>query len=160
MAYDKVVDSSVLDAGLKAIADAIREKGGTSDAIAFSAMAEAIAAIEAGGGNIAYGTITPSSTGTAVTITHNLGAVPTTGIFIKMTNDAASNTTDMYGLFQSPDTGIGIYSYKSSISLRNVNCSLTQAIASTYNFNRADANTVKTPTVIIAGKSYFWVLMV
>lgn len=51
MAYDKVVDSSVLDAGLKAIADAIREKGGTSDNLAFpQAMAEAIAAIEAGGG--------------------------------------------------------------------------------------------------------------
>lgn len=51
MAYDKVVDSSVLDAGLKQIADAIREKGGTSDNLAFpQAMAEAIAAIEAGGG--------------------------------------------------------------------------------------------------------------
>lgn len=51
MAYDKVVDSSVLDAGLKQIADAIREKGGTSDNLAFPAgMAEAIAAIEAGGG--------------------------------------------------------------------------------------------------------------
>lgn len=53
MAYDKLVDSSVLDAGLKQIADAIREKGGTSDNLAFpQAMAEAIAAIEAGGGNI------------------------------------------------------------------------------------------------------------
>jgi hypothetical protein len=51
MAYDKVVDSTVLDAGLKQIADAIREKGGTSDNLAFpQAMADAIAAIEAGGG--------------------------------------------------------------------------------------------------------------
>lgn len=51
MAYDKLVDSSVLDAGLKSIADAIRVKGGTSDSLAFpTAMAEAIAAIEAGGG--------------------------------------------------------------------------------------------------------------
>lgn len=50
MAYDKVVDSSVLDAGLKQIADAIREKGGTSDNLAFpTAMAEAIAAIDVGG---------------------------------------------------------------------------------------------------------------
>lgn len=53
MAYDKVVDSSVLDAGLKQIADAIREKGGTSDSLAFpTAMAEAIAAIQAGGGDL------------------------------------------------------------------------------------------------------------
>ena len=49
MAFDKVVDSSVLDAGLKAIADAIREKGGTTGNLEFPAdMAEAIAAIEAG----------------------------------------------------------------------------------------------------------------
>ena len=48
MAYDKVVDSAVLDAGLKQIADAIREKGGTSGNLAFpAAMAEAIAAIAA-----------------------------------------------------------------------------------------------------------------
>ena len=51
MAYDKLVDSSFLDAGLKSIADAIRAKGGTSDSLAFpTAMAEAVAAIEAGGG--------------------------------------------------------------------------------------------------------------
>lgn len=55
MAYDKVIDSSVLDAGLKQIADAIREKGGTTDSLAFpQAMADAIAAIEAGG-NIDFG---------------------------------------------------------------------------------------------------------
>ena len=51
MAYDKVVDSAVLNAGLKQIADAIREKGGTSGNLAFpAAMAEAIAAISTGGG--------------------------------------------------------------------------------------------------------------
>ena len=50
MAYDKVVDSAVLDAGLKQIADAIREKAGTTDALAFpQAMADAIAAIQSGG---------------------------------------------------------------------------------------------------------------
>lgn len=67
MAYDKVVDSSVLDAGLKQIADAIREKGGTSDNLAFpQAMADAIAAIEAGGDlpngafYIGHGSFTPA----------------------------------------------------------------------------------------------------
>lgn len=61
MAFDKVVDSSVLDAGLKQIADAIRAKAGTSGNMAFpTAMAEAIAAIEAGGGSggMSSGTIT------------------------------------------------------------------------------------------------------
>ena len=51
MAYDKVVDSSVLDAGLKQVADAIREKGGTSDNLVFpTGMAAAVSAIQAGGG--------------------------------------------------------------------------------------------------------------
>lgn len=50
MAYDKAVDSVVLDSTLTAIANAIREKGGTTDPIAFNAMAAAVAAIEAGGG--------------------------------------------------------------------------------------------------------------
>ena len=84
MAYDKVVDSSVLDAGLKAIADAIREKGGTSDNLAFpTAMAEAIKAIEAGGGDIkvTMGTITPSSQVTSLTIEHGLGVVPNFFLF-------------------------------------------------------------------------------
>lgn len=66
MALDKIVDSSVLDAGLKTIADAIREKGGTSSALAFpDGMADAIAAIQAGGGGaevlghkVAYGSFT------------------------------------------------------------------------------------------------------
>ena len=66
MAYDKVVDSSVLDAGLKQIADAIREKGGTSDNLAFpQAMADAIAAIEAGGG-ISFGDFDEVTSGTFV----------------------------------------------------------------------------------------------
>ena len=53
MAYDKVVDSAQLNADLLTIANAIREKAGTSDALAFPAgFAEAIAAISAGGGDI------------------------------------------------------------------------------------------------------------
>lgn len=73
MAYDKVVDSGVLDAGLGQIADAIRAKGGTSAQLAFpAAMAAAIAAIEAGGGGgwtdnytvFATGTFTPTEDAT------------------------------------------------------------------------------------------------
>jgi hypothetical protein len=51
MAYDKVVDSAVLDANLTTVADAIRAKGGTTGALSFPAgFADAIAAIQAGGG--------------------------------------------------------------------------------------------------------------
>ena len=51
MAYDKVVDSAVLDAGLQSIADAIKAKGGTTDPLAFpDGMVAAVEAISAGDG--------------------------------------------------------------------------------------------------------------
>ena len=51
MAYDKVIDSATVEAGLTQIADAIREKSGTSGLLGFpTAMAAAIAAIQTGGG--------------------------------------------------------------------------------------------------------------
>lgn len=78
MAYDKVVDSAVLDAGLKQIADAIREKGGTSGNLAFpTAMADAIAAIQAGGGGggVGYHEIVTFANATKeYTIEHNLNS--------------------------------------------------------------------------------------
>lgn len=49
MAYDKVVDSAVLEAGLESIAGAIRNKGGTTGTLSFpDGMASAIAAISTG----------------------------------------------------------------------------------------------------------------
>lgn len=69
MAFDKVVDSTALEAGLTQIATAIREKGGTTDVLAFpDAMVAAITAIQAGGGSswtdnysvFATGTFTPT----------------------------------------------------------------------------------------------------
>lgn len=63
MAVDRSVDSSVLDAGLTSIANAIRTKGGTSDELTFpTEFVSAIAALPSGS-NIQTGTITPSTTG-------------------------------------------------------------------------------------------------
>ena len=51
MALDKAIDSAQLDANLTTIADAIRAKGGTSDALVFpSGFVSAVQAIQAGGG--------------------------------------------------------------------------------------------------------------
>ena len=64
MAYDKVIDSSKLDSDLTSVADAIRSKGGTSEALAFPAgFVSAIEAIEAGGGG-GGGDVTPPTTPT------------------------------------------------------------------------------------------------
>lgn len=61
MAYDKVVDSAQLDAGLSEIADAIRTKGGTSAPLAFPAgFAAAIEAIQGGGADL-FGVISIGS---------------------------------------------------------------------------------------------------
>ncbi len=49
MAYDKVVDSTQLDAGLKSIADAIRAKGKTSASLTFpDGFSSAVTAIKTG----------------------------------------------------------------------------------------------------------------
>lgn len=49
MAYDKAVDSAVLDAGLTSVADAIRQKGGTSASLSFpQGFVDAIGEISGG----------------------------------------------------------------------------------------------------------------
>ena len=49
MAYDKAVDSAVLDAGLTSVADAIRQKGGTSASLTFpQGFVDAIGEISGG----------------------------------------------------------------------------------------------------------------
>lgn len=62
MAYDKVVDSTVLDANLKSVADAIRTASGATGNLAFpTGFVNAISAIEAGGGNMEKHEITFAS---------------------------------------------------------------------------------------------------
>lgn len=90
MAFDKVIDSATLDADLTSVADAIRAKGGTSDALVFPAgFVSAVEAISAGGGlKFDMGSFTLSedvsanlftNPGNAVygaPIPHNLGEIP------------------------------------------------------------------------------------
>ena len=52
MAFDKVIDSAVLDANLTSVADAIRAKGGTSEPLSFpDGFVNAVEGIQAGGGS-------------------------------------------------------------------------------------------------------------
>ena len=58
MALDKVVDSAALDAGMTAVADAIRAKAGTTEPLAWpDGFATAISEIETGGGGASWVTI-------------------------------------------------------------------------------------------------------
>lgn len=66
---------------IKAIADAIRQKNGSTDTYKLAAMAAAITAIETGGGlpaGMATGTFqcTPSTMTKEVSIEHGLGVIP------------------------------------------------------------------------------------
>lgn len=65
MAYDKVIDSSVLDGNLTSIANAIREKAELTENFAFpQGFIDAISGISVGGaGNLVIGTITPTAEG-------------------------------------------------------------------------------------------------
>lgn len=78
MAYDKVIDSSALDANLASIAEAIRTNGGTTDQLVFPAgFISAIEAIEAGGGfEISTGIITPSEAVSSLSWEHGLSKAP------------------------------------------------------------------------------------
>lgn len=63
MALDKVIDSAALDAGMTAVADAIRAKAGTTEPLAWpDGFAAAISGIETGGGDSAAGVIDKSVT--------------------------------------------------------------------------------------------------
>lgn len=74
----------ITEATLTVIADAIREKAGTSAAMRPGEMATLIQSIS-GGAKVAWGSFMPRlSTTTSVDITHNLGVVPNLiAIFIK-----------------------------------------------------------------------------
>lgn len=93
-------------ADLKAVADAIREKGGTSDALTFpGGFADAIAAIQAGGGEVVSGLAydmgefafeTDINTNQFATtpIPHNLGEIP--DFILVWTDEYAGLTEALY----------------------------------------------------------------
>lgn len=108
MAFDKVVDSAELDAGMTLVADAIRSKGGTNAPILFpSGFAAAINALAIGGENhgiVARDIITATE---SMTIYEVLNAVE-----VKVTYE---NSLLMMGCYDdvTPDKGsytIGNYS--------------------------------------------------
>ena len=83
MAYDKVIDSSALEANLTSVANAIRSKGGTSEDLAFpSGFVSAIEAIAAGGSASDANIITFTST-LATTVTSGDATLVPANDFLK-----------------------------------------------------------------------------
>ncbi len=165
MAYDKVVDSSVLNAGLTNIANAIRAKGGTSGQFAFpDGFVSAVQAIEAGGGTgVVSGTITPAASDVQ-TITHGLGKQPT-GILIFQDNKSPSSKTEgVYAAFgdQNGQGGVAyivnelLGFFPTSISEFSANCFITDANAETFKVALFGSINTVVFTSLIAGIEYRW----
>lgn len=155
MAFDKVVDSAVLDAGLKQIADAIREKGGTSDSLAFpAAMAEAIAAIEAGGGGaeVSYGMMTPASNTTSLTWEHGLSKQPDfVMVWLPTGYSAGSYTNTLRAYYKQ-------YGYADSVNEKYEAYVTGSKSAYMYHESKLSGNDVTwaiTNTSVTAGECYF-----
>lgn len=128
----------IKDSTLTAIANAIREKTGTTGAMLPAEMAALIQGIT--GGKIAYGSLTlPEKTG-ALTITHDLGVTPDI-VYIAQTDDAtvSSNTQVVTtGVLWPDKTGeIALMTKSATHSL----ISYTQSNYSTY-FTTLDSETV------------------
>lgn len=89
MAFDKVIDSTALDAGMTATANAIREKTGGTGPIMWdvsNGFKNAVEAIQASGGGTPYatGSFTPAAFNNRPVITHNLNS---TKVFVVWTTD-------------------------------------------------------------------------
>lgn len=152
MAYDKVVDSSVLNNNLTAIADAIREKAGVEDSFAFPAgFVEAIAGISAGNialpsnvKTIAVDTYVLASAKQDLTVPHSLGERPSYMLLVpgdlfrgNVTNSAGYYTAGYFsismgklsGAFKTygPHTGDTAYASSniSSIEKKNTQTALS-----------------------------------
>ena len=91
MALDKVIDSASLDAGMTAVADAIRAKAGTTEPLAWpDGFITAISGIETGGGGASWVTISE----TLPNAMYRLGDVNMDG---SLTQDDASEIMNYLG---------------------------------------------------------------
>ena len=170
-AYDKAVDSAALDAGLTAIANAIREKAGSSDALAFpDAMAAAIAAIESGGGDggkFTSGIIIPSENCGYLTITHELGIVPKFALLMPEMGPNASGVGTVYYTYSLNGEYTRRAQYNvSSINIMSYSLDLTDTYAPSYMrgaLYKANANTLQcgpdgVTTGFFSGGRYIWIV--
>ena len=111
MAYDKAVDSTVLENGLSSIADTIRAKSGASDTLSFpTGFVSAISGLSTSGIKATAGTLTLADDTGQYTLNHGLGEVPV--LF------ALSLRTDVNTLTEKSNMVIGGFGYSGSSGMQ------------------------------------------
>ena len=169
MAYDKVVDSTVLENGLSSIADAIRAKTGTGGTLTFpSGFVSAIEGLSVGIKATA-GTFTVAQHTSNYQLAHGLGEVPSLFFFgtdaqytsFRGTNSylisayGFSHAACQYKTRVTPDaTQNKIYTFfeKDAITTSNNNSALSRATISTITL----AHSPYQP-ILYAGAKYYWI---
>ena len=141
MALDKVVDSAALDAGMTAVADAIRAKAGTTEPLAWpDGFKAAIEAISVGGETgLSYDmgefVLEADTTGLDTYISHNLGEKP--GFILVWTDDYVGIT--------NPDgthaTSLGFVWFNQIMGLENWFTSNANGEGTTVNFTQNKGGT-------------------
>ena len=144
----------VEESSLTAVADAIREKRGTSEGLTFpEGFVQAVAGIQAGGGGIATGLVSPTEDidrTTGILITHNLGKIPRVAIVYRETqldlirDDTVASGELAFGYsINGTHSGV-VYKYGSSIT-----SSLSLATMTTISYKVSHAPTTAVTTQVI-----------
>ena len=90
MAFDKVVDSAALDAGMKSVADTIRAKAGTTDLLAWpDGFKAAVEGIQTGGGQAFQCGTVVSADGTNLVVPCTLDNILIVRKYISRTSNIA-----------------------------------------------------------------------
>ena len=158
----------IQDSTMTAIADAIREKTGTSEMMSPSQMVNLIKSIEvAGVTRMVSGVITPTSNTTSGTlITHNLGAEPQAILFFALTRTNARNA--IFAFF-NPSKGnsnsISIYIQNKNNTIISITATESETLWGSETTNTSydricgiNANTFVTPINLQANVNYIWVV--
>ena len=169
MAYDKVVDSTVLNAGLTQIANAIRAKTGTGGTLEFpSGFVSAIEGLSSGIKATA-GTFTVAQHTSNYNLAHGLGEVPSLFFFGTDSKDTDFSGSSLYfigaygfshagcqyNIHVDPDaTEDKLYTFlaQDAITTSNNNCALSRATISTITL----AHSPDQP-ILYAGVPYYWI---
>ena len=169
MAYDKVVDSTVLENGLSSIADAIRAKTGTGGTLAFpSGFVSAIEGLSVGIQATA-GTFTVAQHTSNYKLAHGLGEVPSLFFFWTDAQYTAfqgnssylisaygfSHVACQYKTRVTPNaTEDKLYTFleQDAITTSNNNCALSRATISTITLAHSPYL-----QILYAGVTYYWI---